>query len=87
MIQPINETVLIRVLKEDEGKGGILLPEIHKEKESGAGEVISISISDDLPIHVGDKVFFDTLLLTSVKVDNEELKFIKFSDILAYDRG
>ena len=85
MISPLNENVLVRVLKnEDEGKG-VLLPDTHQKEKFGVGEVLSVE--EGLPIQVGCKVLFDTLLITNVKVEEDELSFIKFSDILAvYDR-
>ena len=81
----INDNVVVRVLEEENTESGILVPDTHRKAKFGAGEVVAIQ--EELPIKVGDTVFFDTLLLTSVKIKGEDLKFIKFNDILGYERG
>lgn len=84
MISPLNENILVKVLKnEDEGQG-IILPDTHRKEEFGMGEVIAVE--EGLTIKTGDKVLFDTLLLTKVKIKDEDIYFIKFSDILGYER-
>ena len=78
----LNENVLVQVLEEEQ-EGGMIVPDTHKNSKFGAGTVLSAP--DDFSIKEGDIVFFDTLLLTNVKIKGEELKFIKFSDILGYE--
>lgn len=89
MIKPLNENVLVRVLENQNEGQGIYLPETHHKEKYGVGEVLSVE--EDFPIKVGDKVLFDTLLLINVKMEvkgkTEELQFIKFSDILGYEEG
>ena len=84
MISPLNENVIIKVLEEEKDDSGILLPDTHQKAKFGAGEVIAVEKNDYF--NIGDVVFFDTVLLTCVKIKGEELKFIKFSDILGYER-
>lgn len=78
----LNENVLVEVLEEEKNESGMLVPDTHKNSKFGAGKVVSVE--EDLPIKKGDTVFFDLLLLTSVKFKDKEFKFIKFSDILSY---
>lgn len=81
----LNENVLVEVLEEEKDDSGILVPDTHKGSKFGAGKVLSVQ--DDFSIKVGDTVFFDLLLLTTVKFKDKEFKFIKFSDILGYEGG
>ena len=74
---------MVKVLEEEAEAGGMILPDTHQKAKFGAGTVLAVQ--DDYPIKVGDTVFFDTILLTSVKIKGEDLKFIKFSDILGYE--
>ena len=82
-INCLNENVVVKVLEEEQ-EGGILVPDTHQKSKFGAGEVLAVQ--EDSSVQVGDTVFFDTILLTCVKIKGEELKFIKFSDILGYER-
>ena len=86
VVEPLNENVLVKVLEEDGGNdSGVLLPEMHENAKFGMGEVLAVA--EELPLTAGDKIYFDTLLITNVKIKGEELKFIKFSDILGYERS
>ena len=82
MIKTLNENVVVEVLEEEQ-QGGILVPDTHKSTKYGAGRVVAIE--EDMPIKEGDTVYFDTVLLTCVKIQDRELRFIKFSDILGYE--
>lgn len=83
-IKPINEFVQIELLKE-ENEGGMLLPDTHVKSKFSAGVVLAVEDEPPRPFKVGDTVFFDTVLLTNVKIKGEDLKFIKFSDIIGYE--
>lgn len=85
MIKPLNENVLVKVLENENEGEGVLLPDSHRKEKFGMGKVVRAE--DDSLLEAGDIVIFDTILLTNVKVEGEELSFIKFSDILAYERG
>ena len=77
----MNENVLVRIIKAENEGQSVLLPDTHKKEEFGMGEVLGRA--EGFPVEVGDVVIFDTILLTRVKIEGEELMFIKFSDILA----
>lgn len=83
MINPLNEHVLVEVLVEEKA-GGVLLPETHQSKKLGAGKVLASE--EGCPVEKNDVVYFDKDLLTTVEINDQELKFIKFSDILGYER-
>ena len=74
---------MVAVIEDKEEGGQVLLPDAHENTKFGAGTVLASE--EDCPVQPGDTVLFDTVLLTNVKIKGEELKFIKFSDILAYE--
>lgn len=80
-INPINEYLVIEVLKNENEGGGVILPDAHRKEEFGVGKVLAV---DEIleNIKAGDKVVFDKYLLINVKIEGEELKFLKFSDVL-----
>jgi chaperonin GroES len=90
-IIPLFDNVLIKPIKADtKTVGGIYLPETAKEKPQ-IGEVIAVGegaldeSGKKLPmiIKVGQKVMFTKWGGNEVKVENEEWKLVKQSDILA----
>jgi len=90
-ITPLFDNVLIKPIKsETKTAGGLYLPETAKEKPQ-VGEVIAIgegALDENgkkLPmiIKVGQKVMFTKWGGNEVKVENEEWKLVKQTDILA----
>ena|SRR3990167_2764602 len=81
-IEPLNEYLVVEVIKNENegGAGGVLLPDSHKKEEYGVGRVLAVD--SGCSIDIGDKVVFDKYLLISVKIEGEELKFLKFTDVL-----
>lgn len=84
MIKTLNEFVIVKVLEESQNENGVLLPENHKNLQLGMGEVLAVQ--DNSVLEEGDVVYFDKVLLTVVKIKGEDLNFIKFSDIMGYER-
>lgn len=90
-ITPLFDNVLIRPLKaENKTTGGIYLPENAKEKPQ-AGEIMAVGQGayDEngklipMIVKVGQKVMFTKWGGNEIKVENEEWKLVKQSDILA----
>ena len=90
-ITPLFDNVLIKPVKaESKTLGGIYLPETAKEKPQ-IGEVIAVgegALDENgkkLPmiVKVGQKVMYTKWGGNEVKVENEEWKLVKQSDILA----
>lgn len=85
-IKPLNEYLVIEILKNEKegGENNVILPETHQKEEFGVGKVIAIDkqIGEFADIEVGDKVVFDKDLVINVKIEIDELKFLKFSDVL-----
>lgn len=90
-IKPLFDNVLVRpVAAEEKTAGGIILPDSVKEKPQ-IGEVMAIgdgALDDSgkrLPmvVVVGQKVLYAKWGGNDVKVNNEEWKLVKQTDILA----
>lgn len=90
-ITPLFDNVLIKPLKaENKTAGGIYLPDNAKEKPQ-VGEIMAIgdgTVDENgkkipMVVKVGQKVMFTKWGGNEVKVENEEWKLVKQSDILA----
>ena len=89
--QPLGDRVVIRPLdKEEVTKGGLVIPDIAKEKPQ-EGEVVAVGpgrVADDgkrivVEVKVGDKVVYSKYAGTEFKEDDEELLIVRETDILA----
>ena len=90
-IRPLEDRVVIQQIEaEEKTSGGIVLPDTAKEKPQ-RGKVISVGPGKMLdsgersPIGVveGDEVLFGKYAGTEIKVDGEEIKILRETDILA----
>lgn len=90
MLQPIGDRVIVKVKKEEETVGGIVLASNAKQKPT-EGEVVAVgnglvtSEGKVLPMTVkeGDRVVYDKYSGTNVKYDGEEYLVLHEKDILA----
>ncbi|WP_435015722.1 co-chaperone GroES [Tundrisphaera sp. TA3] len=90
-IRPLEDRVVIKQIEaEEKTTGGIVLPDTAKEKPQ-RGRVVSVGPGKLLdngeraPIGVaeGDEILFGKYSGTELKVDGEEIKILRESDILA----
>ncbi len=89
-IRPLDDRVVVRPLEaEEKTAGGIVLPDTAKEKPQqgeikavGPGRLLENGDRGGLSVKVGDRVFFGKYSGTEVKVEGEELKIMRESDIL-----
>lgn len=90
-IKPLADRVVVKpIAPEDQVKGGIIIPDIAKEK-SQQGEVVAVGpgkISDGgtkIPMGVknGDKVLYGKYSGTEVTIDDQEYLIMHEADILA----
>lgn len=90
-IQPLSGYVLVEPLPaETKTASGIILPESAQERPA-IGTVLAVG--DDLvwengkvvksPVKLGDKVFYKKWGGDEIKVAGEELKLVKFDDLMA----
>lgn len=89
MLVPYGNRIVVRPSKEQETSvGGIILPDIAKERPQW-GEVIAVGpgryedgtrVPPD--ISIGDKVVYAKFSGTEIKIDGEDLLILKESEIL-----
>lgn len=90
-VTPLGDRVLVKQDDEPEiTKGGIYLPGTAQEapqwgtvKRVGKGKVLETGEIRPLSVKEGDKVIFGKYSGTKVKVDAEELLFMREDDIMA----
>ncbi len=90
-LRPLGDRVVVKPLEEEERtKGGIVLPDVAKEKPQH-GEVLAVgpgALTEDgkrlpMDVKVGDRVLFAKYAGTEVKMGDEEYLILRQSDILA----
>lgn len=89
-LRPLGDKIVVKPLEKQEmTKSGIYIPDTAKEKPQ-EGEVLAVGsgkwINNEfkpLEVKVGDRVLYSKYGGDEVKIDNEELKIIAESDILA----
>ncbi|BAS25949.1 co-chaperone GroES [Limnochorda pilosa] len=83
-IQPLEDRVLIRLVKpEEKSPGGIFLPDVAQEKSAQA-EVIAIGTSDEeWPFKAGDRVLVDKYSGTEIRLNGETYTILQRQDVLA----
>jgi chaperonin GroES len=89
-IRPLDDRVVVRPLEaEVVSAGGIVLPDTAKEKPqrgeviaTGPGRMLDSGDRGGLSVKVGDHVFYGKYAGTDVKVEGEEFKIMRESDIL-----
>lgn len=89
-LKPLSDRVLVKPIEESEMTvSGIVLPDT-MDKEPEKGEVVAVGPGHyedgkliPISVKVGDKVVFRKYGPDKVKIDGEEVFFIKEEDILA----
>ena len=90
-LRPLDDRIVVQPLEaEEKTAGGIVLPDTAKEKPQ-RGKVISVGpgkLLDDgsrcaCAVTTGDEVLFGKYSGTDIKVDGEEVKILRETDILA----
>jgi len=80
---------------EEKTKSGIYLPDNAEKEKPQKGEVIAVGeaeitdsgVERQSPVKVGDHVIYKKWGATELKIENKELLFAKFEDILAIQRS
>jgi chaperonin GroES len=90
-LKPLGSRVVVEPLEQEEvTAGGIVLPEIAKEKPQ-KGLVLSVGPGDRddsgkriaMDVAVGDTVLFAKYAGTEIKMDNKKILILRESDLLA----
>ena len=90
-IRPLHDRIIIQRLDEGEQQiGGIIIPDSAKEKPQrgkvlavGPGKLLDSGERAEIGVQEGDEVLFGKYSGTEIKVDGEEIKILRESDILA----
>ena len=90
-IRPLEDRVVIQQIEaEEKTAGGIVLPDTAKEKPQrgrvlavGPGKLLDNGARAEIDLKAGDEVLFGKYSGTEIKVDGEEIKILRESDILA----
>ena len=89
-IRPLDDRVVVKALEaETKTAGGIVLPDTAKEKPQkgeivavGPGRLLDSGDRGGMSVKVGNRVVYGKYSGTDVKVDGEEFKIMRESDIL-----
>ena len=90
-IRPLEDRVVIQQIEaEEKTSGGIFIPDTAKEKPQrgkvlsvGPGKLLDSGERSPIGVVEGDEVLFGKYAGTEIKVDGEEIKILRESDILA----
>jgi len=90
-IHPLDDRVVVEPLEaEEKTAGGIVLPDTAKEKPQrgrvlavGPGKLLDSGERAAIGVVEGDEILFGKYSGTEIKVDGEEIKILRESDILA----
>lgn len=90
-LRPLDDRVVVKPAEsEEKTAGGIVLPDKAKEKQQrgkvlavGPGKLLDSGERAGLSVAIGDEVLFGKYSGSEVKVDGDELKIMRESDILA----
>lgn len=86
MLKPVGRRVLVKRVKEEKGKGGIIIPDTAKEKpqQGIVKEVAKVSKDEDpIPVKKGDRILFSKFSGSEVEYKDEEYLILDEDDILA----
>ena len=90
-IRPLDDRVVVEPIEaEEKTSGGIVLPDSAKERPQrgtvvavGPGRMLESGQRGELSVHVGDEVIYGKYGGTDIKVNSDEVKILRESDILA----
>jgi chaperonin GroES len=89
-IRPLHDRLIVRRQEEETtSAGGIVIPDSATEKPirgeviaAGKGKILEDGNVRALDVQVGDKVLFGKYSGTEIKIDGEELVFMREEDIM-----
>ena len=90
-VKPLDDRVLVKPLEaEEKSAGGIILPEMAKEKPQqgkvvavGTGKLLDSGERSAVTVKIGDIVLFGKYGGTDIKIDGLEHKILRESEIFA----
>jgi chaperonin GroES len=90
-LRPLDDRVVVEPIEsEEKTSGGIVLPDTAKEKPQrgtvlavGPGRLLDSGQRGELSVAVGDEVIYGKYGGSDIKIDGNEVKVLRESDILA----
>ena len=90
-VRPLEDRVVVQQVEaEEKTAGGIVLPDTAKEKPQrgkvlavGPGKLLESGTRSEIELKEGDEVLFGKYSGTDIKIDGEEVKILRETDILA----
>jgi len=90
-IRPLDDRVVVEPIEaEEKTAGGIVLPDSAKERPQrgtviavGPGKLLDNGKRGELSVSVGDEVIYGKYGGTDIKINGDEVKILRESDILA----
>lgn len=85
-LKPLGKRVLVKKLKEEAEKKGIVLPEdVEKDEQYVRAEVVEVGTLENMSLKKGDKVLISSVGLDKkgIEVGDEELFIVKSKYIVA----
>ena len=90
-IRPLDDRVVVEPIEaEEKTSGGIVLPDSAKERPQrgtvvavGPGRLLESGQRGELSVQVGDEVIYGKYGGTDIKVNSNEVKILRETDILA----
>lgn len=90
-IQPLGDRIVVKLLdQEEKTKGGIILPDVAKEKPQegkivavGKGRLLENGSVKPFEVRVGDRVLFARYSGSEITHGDDELLIVKEDDLLA----
>ncbi|MET3653422.1 co-chaperone GroES [Dyella japonica] len=94
-LRPLHDRVIVKRLEEERvSAGGIVIPDSATEKPTrgkviaaGAGRILEDGKVRPMSVKEGDTVLFGKYAGQEIKIDGEELVFLKEDDIVAIIEG
>ncbi|QDV33634.1 co-chaperone GroES [Tautonia plasticadhaerens] len=90
-IRPLDDRIVIKEIEaEEKTSGGIVLPDTAREKPQrgrvvavGPGKLLDSGNRAEIGLKEGDEVLFGKYAGTEIKLNGEEIKILRESDVLA----
>jgi len=87
-LRPLHDRVIVKRLEEERvSAGGIVIPDSAKVIAAGEGRILEDGKVRPMSVKAGETVLFGKYAGQEIKIDGEELVFLKEDDIVAVIEG
>jgi chaperonin GroES len=89
-LKPLTDHLIVKPIKEETTKSGIVLPETGKERPEkgevvavGPGRILDNGTKLEMTLKVGDRIMFKKYAPDEIKIDGEEYLILSESEVIA----